>query len=164
MDHEVNPTKNRIERGIRVNIQHHPIFDVEKVATLYTEKDGVPVRYVCTSAPNKSATYAADIFYRETPHPEFGNRYFGLYTAAYDGDIQVMITNADPIEDLTFEMIEVDDKFHYSQHRHDFRDVGNGIAIDGGRDYYRASFSDKDVYASCQRKCLKVKNGVFVDA
>jgi hypothetical protein len=62
-----------------MTILHHPIFDIAKVEALYSEKDGVPVRYVCTSAPNKSATYAVDIFYRETPHPEFGNHYFGLY-------------------------------------------------------------------------------------
>lgn len=144
-----------------MNIQHHPIFDVEKVATLYTEKDGVPVRYVCTSAPNKSATYAADIFYRETPHPEFGNRYFGLYPAAHDGDIQVMITNADPIEDLTFEMAEVNGELHYSQHRHDYRSIGNGVAIDGGRDYFRATFMSRP--DSFVRKTLRVENGKFVE-
>lgn len=147
-----------------MNIQHNPIFDIDKVAALYTEKDGVPVKYVCTSAVNKSAAYAADIFYRETPHPEFGNRYFALYINPYANNAQVMIANADPIEDLAFEMIEVDGMFHYSQHRHDFREVGNGIAIDGGREYYRSSFSDRDYYVSCARKKLKVKDGDFVDA
>jgi hypothetical protein len=147
-----------------VNIRHNPIFDTEKVTAIYSDKDGAPVKYVCTSAPNRSAAYAADIFYRETPHPEFGNRYFGLYQNAFADDIQVMIMNADPIENLTFEMIEVNGEFHYSQHRHDFRSVGNGIAIDGGRDYYRATFSDRDAYVSCDRKKLKVKDGEFVDA
>lgn len=147
-----------------MNIQHNPIFDTEKVTRLYSEKDGVPVKYVCTSAPNRSATYAADIFYRDTPHPEFGNRYFGLYPNVFDGDIQVMITNADMIEDLDFEMIEVDGKYHYSQHRHDYRDVGKGIAIDGGREYYRATFFDRDVYVACAHAKLKVKDGEFVNA
>lgn len=144
-----------------MNIQHHPIFEVEKVATLYTEQDGVPVRYVCTSAPNKSATYAADIFYRETPHPEFGNRYFGLYQQnAFADNVQVMIVNADKIEDLTFEMAEVNGELHYSQHRHDYRGIGNGVAIDGGRDYFRATFANRDSFV---RKTLRVENGKFVE-
>lgn len=147
-----------------INVKHHPIFDTEKVSAIYTEKDGVPVKYVCTSATNRSATYSADVFYRETPHPEFGNRYFGLYQNSFANDAQVMIVNADMIEDLTFEMIEIDGSLHYSQHRHDYRGIGNGVAIDGGRDYYRASFSDPDYYASCQRKTLKLKDGEFVDA
>lgn len=143
-----------------MNIQHNPVLDVKKAAQLYSEKDGVDVRYVCTSSMSSSGAVAADIFYRETPHPEFGNRYFGLYFA--NGGL--MIASADTIEDLTFEMIEVDGVLHYSQHRHDFRDVGRGIAIDGGRAYFRASFSDRDYYMGCERKTLKVKDGEFVDA
>lgn len=141
-----------------MKIQHHPIFDTEAVAAFYSEKDGVPIQYVCTSAPNRSAAYAADIFYRETPHPEFGNHYFGLYSNTYFGDTQVMITNADKIEDLTFEMVEVNGKLHYSQHRHDYRNVGNGIAIDGGRDYFKASFAERNSFV---RKTLKVVAGRF---
>ncbi len=147
-----------------MNIQHNPILDTAKVATVYSEKDGVPVKYVCTSSISRSGATAVDIFYRETPHPEFGNRYFGLYTTSIDGDVQVMITNADKIEDLTFNMIEVDGVLHYSQHRHDYRGIGNGIAIDGGREYFRSSFSDKDYYMSCAQKTLKVKDGEFVNA
>jgi hypothetical protein len=146
-----------------MKIKHEPIFDTKFVEEIYSKKDGVPVKYVCTSAPNRSATYAADIFYRETPHPEFGNRYFALYQNAFADDIQVMITNADKIEDLDFEMIEVDGMYHYSQHRHDYRGVGNGIAIDGGREYYRATFSDPAVYNACARAKLKVKDGEFVN-
>ena len=119
------------------NIKHRPIFDVERVCELYSQKDGVLVTYVCTSAPNESATYAADIFYRETPHPEHGNRYFGLYrNPHFSGDGTVMITNADPIEDLEFGMIEGLDGWEYSQHRQDFRYVG-ACAIDGGRAYFK---------------------------
>jgi len=145
-----------------MNIQHNPIFDTEFVEDVYSKKDGVPVKYVCTSAPNKSAAYAVDIFYRGSPHPEFGNRYFGLYTNSYANDVQVMITNADMIEELDFEMIEIDGVLHYSQHRHDYRDIGNGISIDGGREYYRATFSDRDYYIGCARNTLKVKDGDFV--
>ena len=121
-----------------MNINHRPIFDTARVEKLYSEKDGVPVRYVCTSAPNLNATYAADIFYRETPHPEFGNRYFGLYNANNYGGVRggIMITNADMIEDLEFGMVEVDGQLHYSQHRHDFYSIGE-VAVDGGRAYFR---------------------------
>ena len=56
-------------------IKHEPHFDTEKIIEHYTKKDGVPVTYVCTSALGNEAQ-AMDIFFRETPHPEFGNRYF----------------------------------------------------------------------------------------
>lgn len=141
-----------------MNIQHNPILDVQKAAQLYTEKDGVPVKYLCTSSISKSGAVAADIFYRATPHPEFGNKYFGLFVN-HEGNL--MITNADKIEDLEFDMVEVNGQLHYSQHRHDYRSVGNGIAIDGGRNYFRASFVDRDSFT---RKTLKVKDGEFVDA
>jgi len=143
-----------------MNIQHNPKLDAQKVAQHYSEKDGVTVKYICTSAISKSGASSADIFFRETPHPEFGNRYFGLY-ANQEGNL--MITNADNIENLQFEMIEVDGVMHYSQHRHDFRGIGHGIAIDGGREYYRSAFSDRDYYISCPRMTLKVKDGEFVN-
>jgi hypothetical protein len=59
-------------------VMHNPLFDTDKVCKHYSEKDGVPIKYVCTSALGDEAQ-AMDIFYRDTPHPEFGNRYFGLY-------------------------------------------------------------------------------------
>lgn len=141
-----------------MNIQHNPILDVQKAAKLYSEKDGVPVKYICTSSISKSGAAASDIFYRATPHPEFGNRYFGLYVN-HEGNL--MITNADKIENLEFDMVEVNGVLHYSQHRHDYRPVGNGVAIDGGREYFRASFIDRDSFT---RKTLKVKDGEFVNA
>ena len=141
-----------------MNIRHNPKLDVQKVEKLYSEKDGVPVKYICTSAISKSGISALDIFFRETPHPEFGNRYFGLYV---DHKGHLMITSADRIEDLDFEMVKVNDELHYSQHRHDFRGVGNGVAIDGGRDYFRVSFTDRDSFT---RETLRVKDGEFVNA
>lgn len=138
-----------------MNIQHNPYLDVEKAAKLYSEKDGVDIRYVCTSAITSYAAHAADIFYRETPHPQFGNRYFGLFR---DIDGKLLIGAADNIENLEFNMVEVDGSLHYSQHRHDYRVVG-GVAIDGGRSYLRRSGD-----LSTPVKQLKVKDGVFVNA
>ena len=124
-----------------MNIRHRPIFDTKTVCELYSAKDGVPVKYVCTSAPNKHADYAADIFYRETPHPDFGNRYFALYrNPSFSSDVEIMITNADMIEDFEFGMVVGDDGMtYYSQHRHDFCSFENGNMIDGGRSYSRSS-------------------------
>jgi hypothetical protein len=118
------------------NIKHHPIFDTEKVINHYSKKDGVPIKYVCTSAKD-SSEWAGDIFYRETPHPEFGNRYFMLYSTSsrYFGG-GLMITSADTIENVEFTMVEGPQGWEYSQHRHDFRQVGD-VAIDGGRAYTR---------------------------
>ena len=140
-----------------MNINHRPMFDIEKATKLYSEKDGVPVKYVCTSATNAHASFAADIFYRETPHPEFGNRYFGLYRNPYANDFQVMITDADNIEKLDFDMIEKNGIWYYSQHRHDFFSVG-GTAIDGGRSYLRLV---GDVKTPTKR--LVIRNGEFVE-
>ena len=139
-----------------MNINHRPQFNTQTACELYSEKDGVPVTYVCTTALG-DGTVPVDVFYRETPHPEFGNRYFGLYWS--DGGLrnepQVMIINADRVEDLTFDMIEVNGQWHYSQHRHDFYSVG-GTSIDGGRAYIRLV---GDIHVP--RATLKIINGQF---
>ena len=120
-----------------MNIQHNPLFDTAKVEELYTEKDGVDVTYVCTTDLSASDV-PMDIFYRATPHPEFGNRYFGLYRDRVRDNL--MITNADIVESFEFGMIEDDGKYYYSQSHHDYKVVGDKM-IDGGRAYVRSSGS-----------------------
>jgi len=138
------------------NIKHHPYLDINKVEELYSDKDGVPVKYVCTSSRDHGAT-AGDIFFRETPHPTFGNRYFYL-TQGYRG-VGLMVGNADWIEDEVFDMIEGPEGWEYSQHRHDYRRVGNG-SIDGGRAYLRLGF--KEGSPQTVRR-FNVKDGKFVE-
>lgn len=119
-----------------LNVKLIPTFSDEtigKIEEFYTKKDGVPVKYVMTTAKD-SEEFAMDIFYRETPHPEFGNRYFGIFQLPISKGLR--ITNADWVEDIVFDMIEDDDVFYYSRHRHDYMIVGN-TAIDGGRAYTR---------------------------
>ena len=116
-------------------IKHDNIFKTDAVAEHYSKKDGVAVKYVCTSALGGEAR-AMDIFYRATPHPEFGNRYFGMFIDQQD---RVMITNADAIENAEFAMIEdANGDLHYSSHRHDYKTV-DGKMVDGGRAYIRSS-------------------------
>ena len=134
-----------------MNIHHRPLFNTQTACEIYSEKDGVPVTYVCTTALG-NGTQAVDVFYRETPHPEFGNRYFALYRG-FDG---VMICNADQIEDLTFDMVEVNDQWHYSQHRHDFYSVGD-VTIDGGRAYLKLMGN-----INTPRATMRVWDGEFV--
>lgn len=137
-----------------MNIQHYPLFDIAKVEKLYTEKDGVEVKYVCTTAVQQHAEFAADVFYRATPHPEFGNRYFALYHNLYADDAVIMITNADQVENFEFGMIEdADGKYYYSQHRHDYKVIGDKM-IDGGRSYIRSG-GRVDVF--------KIQDGKFVE-
>ena len=136
-----------------MNINHIPYLDTDKVEQHYSKKDGVPIHYVCTSAVNGGAN-AMDIFYRETPHPEFGNRYFGLYINI-DGNL--MITNADKIEQVSFDMVDIDGTLYYSQHRHDFYTVGD-VSIDGGRAYLKLSGN-----LTRSVKTLKVKDGKFIE-
>jgi len=135
-----------------VNIAHRPLFDTDKVCEHYSAKDSVAVKYVCTSALGSEAQ-AMDIFYRETPHPDFGNRYFGLY---YIGK-NVMIANADAIESAEFTVMEVNGGWHYSQHRHDFYTVGD-VSLDGGRAYFRCVGN-----VNRPTKNVKIKDGNFVE-
>ena len=132
-----------------MNIHHDPLFDTAKVEAHYTEKDGVEVKYICTTDLNASDV-PVDVFYRETPHPQFGNRYFGLY---YDTRRDaMMICGADMVESLEFGMIEQDGKYYYSQSHHDYKVVGNKM-IDGGRAYIRSSGCDA---------VMRVINGKFI--
>jgi len=134
-------------------IKHEPLFNTQKVCEHYSEKDGVPVAYVCTSALGNEAQ-AMDIFFRETPHPEFGNRYFGLYRNAISGNL--MITNADRIESVEFGLIEDDvGDLQYSAHRHDYKQFNNGNMIDGGRAYIKSS--------GCNLYVYRVKDGEMVE-
>jgi hypothetical protein len=133
-----------------MTIKHYPVFDTNKIIEHYGDKDGVPVQYVCTTDLALSDC-PADVFYRETPHQEFGNRYFGLYS---DKEGRVMITNADGVEEFEFGMVENDDgELEYSQSHHDYKLFENGNMIDGGRQYIRSSLGC-DVY--------RVKDGGFV--
>ena len=116
-----------------MNIVHYPITNIKKVEELYSEKDGVPVKHVCTTEFGDSIV---DVFYRDTPHPKFGNRYFAVLFR----DNVPYIANADEVEKLTFGLVQNDDgDMEYSRSRHDYKEFKNGNMIDGGRDYIRSS-------------------------
>jgi hypothetical protein len=119
-----------------MKINHDPLFDREKVVEHYTKQDGVPVTYVCTS-DLRASDCPVDVYYRSTPHPKFGNRYFGLY---YDTlRDHMMICNADIVEELEFGMVNDGSVWHYSQSHHDYKSFPNGAMIDGGRVYVRSN-------------------------
>ena len=122
-----------------MNIEHEPNFDVGIVTEHYSKKDGVPVKYVCTTDLRASDT-PVDVYYRATPHPEFGNHYFGLYHDHVRG--HTMICNADIVESFEFGMIEQDGKYYYSQSHHDMKVLDNHKMIDGGRVYMKSSGCD----------------------
>ena len=132
-----------------MNVIHENLFNIEEVEKLYSEKDGVEVKYVCTT-DLRASDVPVDVFYRPTPHPEFGNHYFGIYHDHFRG--HTMITNADIVESLEFGMIEVDGKYYYSQSHHDYKTVGDKM-IDGGRQYVR---SNGGVVV------MKIRNGKFI--
>lgn len=134
-----------------MNIQHYPLFNIQKAEAHYTKKDGVDVKYVCTTDLTASDV-PMDIFYRAEPHPEFGNRYFGLYKAAGG---HLMITNADAVESFEYGLVEDDDgDLQYSQHRWDYRRFDNGNMIDGGRAYVRSN--------GCKIHAHVVRNGEMI--
>jgi hypothetical protein len=132
-----------------MDIKHPSLFNTDEVAKFYSEKDGVDVTYVCTTDLVNS-DQPLDIFYRETPHPEFGNKYFGLRKIAD----QMLITNADKVEEYEFGMIQDKDKnWYYSSCHHDCLFI-DGKMIDGGRAYIRSTGLDG---------VFKIKNGEFIN-
>jgi hypothetical protein len=147
--------------GLDMEIHHESLFEVDKIAKHYEEKDGVPVKYVCTSALG-GQDFATDIFYRSTPHPEFGNRYFAIYRNHFAAGAQIMITNADCIEGFEFGMVpDKEGKLHYSAHRHDYKVTDAGNMIDGGRAYIRSS-GDGRPFGGV--RIFKVVDGEFVES
>ena len=142
--------KNVLDPSI---VKHAPVFDTEKVVSIYEKKDGVPIKYVCTT-DLQASDLPVDIFYREDPHPEFGNRYFGLYRNPYSEDAKIMITNADIVEKYDFGMIkDKEGMMWYSQCHHDCLFIDDAM-IDGGRQYVRGS-NISGIY--------KLVNGEFVE-
>jgi hypothetical protein len=137
-------------------VKHVPVFDTKKAISFYENKDGVPIKYVCTT-DLLASDLPVDIFYRKTPHPEFGNRYFGLYKNPYANDARIMITNADAVETskrYIFGVIEdKDGLLWYSQCHHDCLFI-DGSMIDGGREYIRST-NLKGVF--------KIVDGEFVE-
>tara|TARA_Y100001963_G_scaffold160161_1_gene268472 strand:- start:3182 stop:3610 length:429 start_codon:yes stop_codon:yes gene_type:complete len=134
-----------------MEIHHRPISkDIDKIIKLYSEKDQVSIKYVCTSSTRERGRIY-DIFYRmdNSPHPEFGNRYFGI--TYIDG--LPWIGNADNVENLTFNVVNG----VYSRNEHDYVDTGVGVALDGGRDYLRLVGDIR-----CQVDTYTIKNGEFV--
>jgi|TARA_B110000914_G_scaffold211147_1_gene210944 hypothetical protein len=132
-----------------MDIKHPNIFEIDKVIEIYEKKDGVDIKYVCTT-DLRASDLPADIFYRSTPHPEFGNRYFGLYKNHLG---KLMITNADIVEDFEFGMIKSsDNEWYYSSSHHDCIFIEDKM-IDGGRQYIRSSGLE-DVF--------KIVDGEFV--
>jgi len=135
-----------------MKVKHPTIFNKDVVTAHYTKKDGVPVQYVCTTDLTAS-DFPVDVYYRETPHPKFGNRYFGLYNDKTQDCM--MITNADIVESLEFGMItDKDNYYYYSSSHHDCLFI-DGKMIDGGREYIRSTGLE-GVY--------KIKNGKFKEA
>jgi len=120
-----------------MNIKHRPFLNTEDICNHYAEKDGIAVSYVCTT-DLKASDVPVDVFYRATPHPQFGNRYFGLFYDNYRD--AVMICDADIVETFEFGMVENDaGELEYSQSHHDYKQFANGNMIDGGRQYIRSS-------------------------
>jgi hypothetical protein len=141
------------------NIAHRPITNIQSVIDSYTKRDGVPVTYVCTTGKEFSVDHG-DVFYQDTPHPKFSNRYFIIFedkTTRLTKQPLYNIASADWVEDLSFGMIKVDGQYHYSRNRHDYVAVGDSF-IDGGRAYVRRGGVTVPPMIT-----LKVKDGNFVE-
>ena len=83
-----------------MEIRHTTVTQIDTVIETYKNTEGVDISYVCTT-DLITADLPVDIFYRETPHPEYGNNYFGLII---EGE-GIKIINADMITNLHFGMV-----------------------------------------------------------
>ena len=135
-----------------LNVKHFPIFDTEFVLEYYKPEGA---KYVCTTEL-KAYGIPVDVFYRPTPHPVYGNRYFGLYRDHFSNS--VYICNADTVENLDFCVIDNGKgEWTYSQYTHDFLSWGSNF-IDGGRAYTRVGGNPLPKVIS-----LRVVDGEFVE-
>ena len=135
-----------------LNIKHFPILDTEAVLEHYKSEGA---KYVCTTEL-KPYGVPADVFYRPTPHPVYGNKYFGLYRDDFSNS--VYICNADAVENLKFCVVNNGkDEWTYSQYTHDFLSWGENY-IDGGRAYTRVGGNPLPKVIS-----LRVVDGEFVE-
>lgn len=136
-------------------IQHSPVFYPDQITAYHQESDGATVVYVCTTELKEPGdNIPVDIFYRDTPHPEFGNRYFGLYFHPWTG--VPMIVNADEVEGVLINAVEdPDGKRYYSRFRHDCVKTPGGLTIDGGRAYTRRNTSEMITYAIKDGKMME---------
>ena len=113
-----------------LNIKHFPTLDTEAVIEHY-KLEGA--KYVCTTEL-KPYGNVYDVFYRPTPHPVYGNRYFGLCKTSGG---TIYICNVDVVEEFNFSVIDNGkDEWTYSQYAHDLVSWGE-CYIDGGRAYTR---------------------------
>jgi len=131
------------------NIRHSPISNIKAIANYYSALDNTPVKYVCTTELPKVDNRPVDIFYRDTPHPQFGNHYFGILF----NDNKMLITNADDVESLTFRMMVLPGGTFYSHYRNNYL-VVDDFFIDGGRAYTRTNCPNIASYI--------IRNGEFV--
>lgn len=139
--------------SVEATVCHEPELKIDKAVEHLSEREGVDIQYVCTTEI-RGNNIPVDVFYRETPHPEFGNRYFGLYHHPLTQ--KMMICDADVVEEYSFGMVIGDSgALAYSRYRHDYKEFANGNMIDGGRQYIRSTGS-VEIY--------KVKDGVLVPA
>lgn len=90
------------------------------------------------------------VFYRETPPPQYPNRYLGLYR--HPETNRLMIRDADYVEGHVFTAIPSRDGIVYSTYSHDQRTLDE-CSIDGGWDYTRAQGEGLIL--------VRVMNGVF---
>lgn len=92
----------------------------------------------CIKGDNGWCNFPAAIFYTEEAHPE-GSNYFALYKDQKTRrtlEPKIMITNGISATE-PFGAIQIGEDVYYSRYRHDYRETGRGVAIDGGRDYVR---------------------------
>lgn len=112
-----------------MDIKHDTVTNIDKIIETYKATEGVDIIYVCTT-DLVVGNVPVDVFYRDTPHPDFKNHYFGVYPEG----TQVKVCNADMITNLHFGVVENDEgALEYSRSLAETKSFANGNQIGGGR-------------------------------
>jgi hypothetical protein len=132
-------------------IRNEPaLFTPEQIQEIEKIKSA---KYVCTTEKDD---ICIEIFYGDTPHPDSGSRYFGLYKGGWNRELY--ITDGSFVEDQLISAVIADNgDIVYSRYRHDYRSSPDGsVWIDGGRAYTRRGLYPKEKHCT-----LVVREGVL---
>jgi hypothetical protein len=118
-----------------VSREQKDLFVPIDVDAVEKKKNAKFVCETCLRTADGGWSYSpVQIYWQEKPPVEGYSNYFGIFVR----DGSVFITSGQSAVDEPIYAIRNDGEIGYSRYRHDYRPVGgNGVGIDGGRDYTR---------------------------
>ena len=107
-------------------------------------------------------TFPVSVFYTETPHPE-GSNYFGIIL---EGNNSLICNAISVVEETWTGLLNKEtNNVVYSAFGHDFQRL-DGLFIDGGKDYIRATLTDNSEFVKLKiekDKIIVIRDNISVD-